>query len=206
LPQTRNRPSGTPSAASGIQRLLALAMLAHPPTRQRRVCGPSIKPDLGRSASAKRGATKGSESATRRFAERRRSAAAMQALVRYRCANAQARRSAPGKGWKLNRSNPRCLLRHQSSCRRTVAIWRNCDKPGPIGFVVGGFSGGRLAGRKPASAAGSSEGLAGRRVGGRPPRRERIGLLAEAGTGDFRNIRGLTSAEWRNGGIADVRQ
>jgi hypothetical protein len=22
-----------------------------------------------------------------------------------------------------------------------VALWRECDKPGPIGFVVGGFSG-----------------------------------------------------------------
>jgi hypothetical protein len=30
-------------------------------------------------------------------------------LVRYRCANAQARRSAPGKGWKLNRSKPALL-------------------------------------------------------------------------------------------------
>jgi len=51
----------------------------------------------------------------------------VRALLRYGCANAEATRSAPGKGWKLNRSKPACLLRHQSSCRRTVAFWRKCD-------------------------------------------------------------------------------
>jgi hypothetical protein len=61
LPQTRNPPSATPSAASGIQGLLALAVLAHPPTRQGRVCGRSIKPRSGPLASAKRSANKGSE-------------------------------------------------------------------------------------------------------------------------------------------------
>jgi hypothetical protein len=30
----------------------------------------------------------------------------------------------------------------QSLTGKAVAFWRNCDKPGPIGFVVGGFSGG----------------------------------------------------------------
>jgi hypothetical protein len=33
----------------------------------------------------------------------------VQTLVRYRCANAE-RRGALGKGWKMNRSNPRSLL------------------------------------------------------------------------------------------------
>jgi hypothetical protein len=31
--------------------------------------------------------------------------------VRYGVLNAEATRSAPGKGWKLNRSNPRSLLK-----------------------------------------------------------------------------------------------
>ncbi len=44
-------------------------------------------------------------------AERRWSATAEQALVRYGVLNAEATRSAPGKGWKLNRSNPRSLLK-----------------------------------------------------------------------------------------------
>jgi len=45
----------------------------------------------------------------------------------YRCANAEARRSAPGKGWKLNRSKSACLLTDQKLCRTTVAFWRKCD-------------------------------------------------------------------------------
>jgi hypothetical protein len=50
----------------------------------------------------------------------------MQTLVRYWCANTEATRSAPGKGWKLNRGKP-ALLRHKGYSHRAVAIWRKGD-------------------------------------------------------------------------------
>jgi hypothetical protein len=78
-----------------------------------------------------------------KVAERRWSATAVQppwcvigALTR------RARRSAPGKGWTLNRSKPACLLRRRGSCRRTVALWRNCDST--LHRTGGGAAAGRL--------------------------------------------------------------
>jgi hypothetical protein len=41
------------------------------------------------------------------------------ALVRYRCANAEGDEERAREGWSLTGANPRCLTRHQSSCRRT---------------------------------------------------------------------------------------
>jgi hypothetical protein len=90
-----------------FQRLLALAVLANPPTRQRRVCGRSIKPDLPARYPPREAPTKGSVRDLK-IAERRWSATAAQGLVLYQCANAEATRSAPGKGRKL-KSKPALL-------------------------------------------------------------------------------------------------
>jgi hypothetical protein len=174
LPQTRNRPSATASAASGIQRLLTFAVLADPPTRQRRVCGRRSGPDLARYASnPQREAPTRAQRRDLKAAERRRSAGAEQALVRYGVLNAEATRSAPGKGWKLNRGKP-ALLRHKGSSHRTVAIWRNCDNPGPIGVALADPVADAWQAANPHLLRAQALGLAGRRVGGRPPRRERI--------------------------------
>jgi hypothetical protein len=102
-------------------------------------CSPTRRPANAESAAVDRGQIRPARHPQReappraqrrglKAAERRRSATAVQALVRYRCAHAEARRSAPGKGWKLNRSNPRSLL----MCTRVPVAGLsppgNCDR------------------------------------------------------------------------------
>jgi hypothetical protein len=106
LPQTRNRPSATPSAASGIQRLLALAVLANPPRPSLRPFNQARSgPPVIRREKASKGSETRLEGCRATVVSRRRTG-----LVRYRCANAERRGGLPGKAWKLNRSDACCLL------------------------------------------------------------------------------------------------
>jgi hypothetical protein len=66
--------------------------------------------------------------------------------------------------------NPQ-LLPH---VRGLVALWRKCDNHGPIGFALADPVADAWQAANPHLLRAQALGLAGRRVGGRPPRRERI--------------------------------
>jgi hypothetical protein len=101
-----------------------------PPVRQasqRRVCSHSIKP-IWPARHPPREAPTRAQKCDLKVAERRWSATVVQTLVRYRCAKTR-RRQGPLRESAGSRTGPNLggLPRQQSSCRRTVGIWRNCD-------------------------------------------------------------------------------